>query len=127
MQDKRMRVREAGLSIGYLPTGPNNAITDVEGLRVGHRTVWRGEPGRDEPVVRSGVTAVIPHPGDLFRERLYAGVSVFNGYGEMTSKIVIDEWGLLGSPVMLTDSIRSMMRPLPTWLTETRKSTTSTW
>jgi D-aminopeptidase len=105
MQDKRMRAREVGISIGYLPTGPNNAITDVEGLKVGHRTVWRGEPGGAEPVVRSGVTAVIPHPGDLFRERLYAGVSVFNGYGEMTSKIVIDEWGLLGSPIMLTDSI----------------------
>jgi D-aminopeptidase len=74
-------------------------------VRVGHTTAWRGESGGDEPVVRSGVTAVIPHPGDLFRERLYAGVSVFNGYGEMTGNIVIDEWGLLGSPVMLTDTV----------------------
>ena len=87
MQDRRLRAREAGITVGYLPTGPNNAITDVEGVRVGHETAWRGEPGGDEPVVRSGVTAVIPHPGDLFRERLYAAVSVFNGYGEMTGNI----------------------------------------
>src|SRR5215204_5358271 len=105
MEDRRMRAREAGITVGYLPPGPHNAITDVEGLKVGHRTARRGEPGGDEPVARSGVTAVIPHPGDLFRERLYAGVSVFNGYGEMTGKIVIDEWGLLGSPVMLTDTV----------------------
>jgi D-aminopeptidase len=105
MEDERLRAREAGLAVGYLPTGPDNAITDVEGLRVGHRTAWRGNPGADEPVIRSGVTAIIPHPGDLFRERLYAAVSAFNGYGEMTGNIVIDEWGLLGSPVMLTDTV----------------------
>jgi D-aminopeptidase len=103
--DKRTRAREAGITVGYLPTGSNNAITDVEGVRVGHRTAWRGEPGGDVPVVRSGVTAVIPHQGNLFRERLYSAVSVFNGYGEMTSNIVIDEWGLLGSPIMLTDTV----------------------
>lgn len=64
----------------------------------------RGEPGGSDPVIRSGVTAVIPHPGDLFRERVYAGVSVFNGYGEMTSNIVIDEWGMIGSPIVITDT-----------------------
>jgi D-aminopeptidase len=105
MEDERMRIRDAGIVIGYLPTGPKNAITDVEGVGVGHTTAWRGEPGTDEPIVRSGVTAIIPHPGDLFRERLYAAVSVFNGYGEMTGNIVIDEWGLLGSPIMLTDTV----------------------
>jgi D-aminopeptidase len=56
-------------------------------------------------VIRSGVTAIWPHSGDLFRERLYAAVSVFNGYGEMTSRSVIDEWGLLGSPIVLTDTV----------------------
>lgn len=100
-----MRARQTGLVIGYLPTGLNNSITDVQGVRVGHRTVWRGEVGKSEPIVRSGVTAILPHPGDLFRERLYAAVSVFNGYGEVTGGRVIDEWGLLGSPVMLTDSV----------------------
>ena len=91
--------------MGHLPTGTHNAITDVVGVRVGHQTVWRGEPGGSEPVLRSGVTALWPHPGNLFRERLYAGVSVFNGYGEMTSRSVIDEWGLLGSPIVLTDTV----------------------
>ena len=91
--------------MGYLPTGTLNAITDVAGVRVGHQTVWRGEPGGSEPVVRSGVTAIWPHPGNLFRERLYAAISVFNGYGEMTSRSVIDEWGLLGSPIVLTDTV----------------------
>jgi D-aminopeptidase len=91
--------------VGYLPTGPLNAITDVADVRVGHQTVWKGEPGGNEPVIRSGVTAIWPHPGDLFRERLYAAISVFNGYGEMTSRSVIDEWGLLGSPIVLTDTV----------------------
>jgi D-aminopeptidase len=91
--------------VGYLPTGARNSITDVAGVRVGHQTVWRGEPGGSAPVLRTGVTAIWPHPGDLFRERLYAAVSVFNGYGEMTSRSVIDEWGLLGSPIVLTDTI----------------------
>ena len=104
----RGRARDFGLVVGALATGPLNAITDVAGVRVGHRTVWRGEPGvgspAAEPVIRSGVTAIWPHDGDLFRDRLYAGTSVFNGYGEMTSNIVIDEWGLLGSPVVLIDT-----------------------
>jgi len=105
--------------VGFLPTGTHNAITDVAGVRVGHQTVWKGEPpsqlpsparggrqgGGSEPVIRSGVTAIWPHSGDLFRERLYAAVSVFNGYGEMTSRSVIDEWGLLGSPIVLTDTV----------------------
>jgi len=100
----RGRVRDFGLVIGALPPGSHNAITDVPGIRVGHRTVWRGEPAGPDPVIRSGVTAIWPHDGDLFRERLYAGTSVFNGYGEMTSNIVIDEWGLLGSPIVLIDT-----------------------
>ena len=89
--------------MGFLPTGTHDAITDVAGVRVGHQTVWRGEPGGAGPVIRSGVTAIWPHTGDLFRERLYAAISVFNGYGEMTSRSVIDEWGLLGSPIVLTE------------------------
>ena len=118
--------------MGFLPTGPHNAITDVPGVRVGHQTVWKGDyspspsgsfppplagsgdspsplrggSGRGlEPVIRSGVTAIWPHSGNLFRERLYAAISVFNGYGEMTSRSVIDEWGLLGSPIVLTDTV----------------------
>ena len=102
--DPRGRVRDLGLQVGALPTGRLNAITDVPGVRVGHRTVWRGDPGGPDPVIRSGVTAIWPHDGDLFRERVYAGHSVLNGYGEMTSNIVIDEWGLIGSPIVLIDT-----------------------
>ena len=102
--EQRGRIRDFGLTVGRHPAGPNNGITDVPGVRVGHQTVIRGEPGGAEPVVRSGVTAVIPHGGDLFRERVYAATSVFNGYGEVTSNIVIDEWGLIGSPIVITDT-----------------------
>ena len=100
--------------MGFLPTGIHNAITDVAGVRVGHQTVWKGDyspspsgggQGGGGAVIRSGVTAIWPHSGDLFRERLYAAISVFNGYGEMTSRSVIDEWGLLGSPIVLTDTV----------------------
>jgi len=101
----RGRARDFGIPVGFFPTGTHNAITDVPGVRVGHQTVWKGEPGGTEPVIRSGVTAIWPHPGDLFRERLYAAISVFNGYGEMTGRSVIDEWGLLGSPIVLTDTV----------------------
>lgn len=101
----RGRVREFGLTVGRLAPGRLNAITDVAGVRVGHRTVARGEAGSNEPVVRSGVTAIWPHGGDLFRDRVYAATSVFNGYGEVTSNIVIDEWGLIGSPIVITDTV----------------------
>src|SRR3984893_4167988 len=111
----RGRASGFGIPVGFLPTGPLNAITDVAGVRVGHQTVWKGDyspspsgggqGGGSEPVIRSGVTAVWPHSGDLFRERLYAAVSVLHGYGEMTSRSVIDEWGLLGSPIVLTDTV----------------------
>ncbi|MGH2512835.1 MAG: P1 family peptidase [Candidatus Limnocylindrales bacterium] len=103
-EEQRGRIREFGLIVGRHPAGPHNAITDVPGVRVGQQTVIRGEPGGSTPVIRSGVTAVLPHEGDLFRERVYAATSVFNGYGEVTSNIVIDEWGMIGSPIVITDT-----------------------
>jgi D-aminopeptidase len=93
------RARDDGVLVGRLAPGPLNAITDVPGVRVGHATVVR-----HDPVVRSGVTAIWPHAGNPFRERVYAAVDVLNGYGEMTGSRVVDEWGLLGSPVVLTDT-----------------------
>ena len=93
------RARQDGVIPGRLDPGPLNAITDVAGVRVGHRTVIR-----DEPVVRSGITAIWPHDGNPFRDRVYAAVEPLNGYGEMTGSRVVDEWGLLGSPVVLTDT-----------------------
>lgn len=104
----RRRARELGLTVGRLPTGPHNAITDVPGVRVGHRTVWTGASGDradTEPVVRTGVTAIWPHDGNPFQDRVYAATSTFNGYGVLTGDLVIDEWGLLGSPVVLCDTV----------------------
>lgn len=100
----RGRARDLGFPCGIIPTGTFNAITDVPGVRVGHQTVWRGEPGGDEPVTRTGITAIWPHAGNPFRDRVYAATSVFNGYGILTGDIVMDEWGLLGSPIVLCDT-----------------------
>jgi D-aminopeptidase len=97
-------VRDHGIVIGALPTGPMNGLTDVSGVRVGHATVWRGEAGTHETVARTGVTAIWPHDGDPFRERVYAGSTALNGYGVSTGELVIAEWGLLASPIVLTDT-----------------------
>ena len=105
----RGRARDFGLRVGRLPTGRHNAITDVPGVRVGQSTAWRGDPGEpgepgDGPVVRTGVTAIWPHEGNPFRERVYAATSTFNGYGIVTADLVMEEWGLLGSPIVLCDT-----------------------
>lgn len=100
----RGRVRDHGLLIGALPTGPLNGLTDVLGVRVGHATVWRGGAGTKEPVARTGVTAIWPHSGDPFRERVYAGSTALNGYGVSTGELVLAEWGLLASPIVLSDT-----------------------
>ena len=98
------RLREHGLRIGRFETGPENAITDVPGVTVGHVTVWRDEP--DPPqgrgVARTGVTAVLPAPVEtLFGEPVPAGTAVLNGAGELTGSLAIAEWGLLETPVYL--------------------------
>lgn len=98
------RARDLGLGVGILPTGIHNAITDVRGVRVGITTVIEGQAGGSAPIVRSGVTAILPHPGSLFRERVFAGVSAFNGYGMLTGTLVIEEWGLLNSPIVIVDT-----------------------
>lgn len=96
----RGRARELGLPVGAMGTGPLNAITDVPGVRVGQTTVW--EDG--DTTARTGVTAIWPHEGNPFRERVYAATSVFNGYGILTSDIVMQEWGLMGAPIVLCDT-----------------------
>ncbi|MGE5334210.1 MAG: P1 family peptidase [Nitrososphaerota archaeon] len=90
------RLRDFGVAIGTLPVGSSNTLTDVAGVRVGHTTLIRGDD------IRTGVTAIWPHTGNPITERLYAGIFALNGYGEMTSRSVIDEWGLLSSPIVLT-------------------------
>ena len=95
------RARDLGVVIGRLGPGPHNAITDVGGVSVGHSTVVRDEPS----VARTGVTAIWPHPGDPWRERVYAGTAIVNGYGELIGIDQINEWGLLHSPVVITSSL----------------------
>ena len=93
------RIRDFGLTPGILKPGLLNAITDVKGIRVGHTTVNRDINGVPW---RTGVTAIWPHAGDPLQERVYAATFPLNGYGVMTASHVIDEWGLLDTPIVLT-------------------------
>ena len=103
----RKRIRDLGISIGALTPGPLNAITDVEGVRVGHVTLNRGEgklqPGKGP--VRTGVTAILPHGGDLWNEKVPAATYVLNGTGEMTGSIWIETQGALEVPILLTNTM----------------------
>ncbi len=103
---RRARARDLGIAIGVLPTGPGNAITDVPGVLVGHCTVSWGDsslPSGRGPA-RTGVTAVLAHGGDLFHERVRAGVFAANGVGEIVGSTPIREWGLIETPILLTNS-----------------------
>ena len=103
IQGKRMRARELGLSIGRYPCGKYNAITDVAGVRVGHATVIKDGPGPVSGIARTGVSAIIPCD-DVINHPLYAGMHSLNGNGEMTGSWWVEESGLLGSPIMLTNT-----------------------
>ena len=92
----RPRAREAGVVVGILPPGPLNAITDVAGVRVGQRTVVEGDS------VRTGVTAVVPHPGNIFREKVPAAMVVGNGFGKLVGVTQVRELGELETPILLT-------------------------
>ena len=101
-----MRARELGLKIGVLPSGPNDAITDVEGVRVGHSTIIRGEGPLvvGEGPVRTGVTVICPREGLARDEPAFAGCHRFNGNGEMTGLEWIREAGALTTPVGITNT-----------------------
>jgi D-aminopeptidase len=106
-QEKRTRLRELGVSIGRLPTGPNNAITDVAGIKVGHSTIIRGEGDLvvGTGPVRTGVTVVWPHSeGSIASDPVYAGYHQLNGNGEMTGIAWINESGLLTSAIAITNT-----------------------
>lgn len=76
-EQPRPRLRDLGVVIGVLDPGPLNAITDVEGVRVGHETLIEGDR------VRTGVTAIVPHPGNLFQDKVPAAILVGNGFGKL--------------------------------------------
>jgi D-aminopeptidase len=115
-QTARLRARELGVRIGVLATGPLNAITDVSGVLVGQTTIIRGDD------IRTGVTAILPHGGNLFREKVPGAIFVGNGYGKLAGSTQVDEMGTIETPILLTntesvpqvaDALTSYMLNLP--------------
>jgi D-aminopeptidase len=101
-----MRARDLGIRIGRLEPGPNNAITDVAGVRVGHTTLVSGDGPlrRGTGPVRTGVTVVIPHDGDVWTEPVFAGAHRLNGNGELTGLEWIREAGMLAGAIGITNT-----------------------
>jgi D-aminopeptidase len=95
----RPRASELGIKIGVLPSGPLDAITDVGGVEVGQTTIIRGEN------VRTGVTAIRPHAGNLYREKVPAGIFVGNGFGKLAGSTQVDEMGDIETPILLTSTV----------------------
>jgi D-aminopeptidase len=93
------RPRELGISFGLLPTGQLNSITDVKGLKVGHFTKIEGEN------IRTGVTAILPHGGNLFQQKVPAAIFVGNGFGKLAGVTQVQELGTLESPIILTNTL----------------------
>ena len=107
MDESRQRARHFGLRFGSLPTGSHNAITDVAGVLVGHVTLSYGEgklaPGQGP--VRTGVTAILPHPGNLFADKVEGAVHVINGFGKSAGLLQVEELGQIESPILLTNTL----------------------
>ena len=95
----RPRARDVGIKVGILAPGPLNTITDVRGVTVGHTTVVRGEN------IRTGVTAILPHNGNLFREKVTAAIFVGNGFGKLMGSTQVDELGEIETPILLTSTL----------------------
>jgi len=115
-QTIRPRVSDLGLKVGILPTGPLDAITDVAGVEVGQTTIIRGDN------IRTGVTAVLPHAGNLYREKVPGAIFVGNGFGKLAGATQVDEMGDIEAPILLTsttsvaraaDALISYMLSLP--------------
>jgi D-aminopeptidase len=96
---RRPRARDAGITFGILQTGPLNAITDVAGVKVGQVTLIEGAN------VRTGVTAILPHPGNLYQDKVPAGFAVGNAYGKFMGSTQIKELGEIETPILLTNTL----------------------
>ena len=95
----RPRAPDLGLKVGVLPAGSLDAITDVAGVEVGQTTIIRGED------IRTGVTAILPHPGNLYRDKVPGAIAVGNGYGKLAGVTQVDELGEIETPVLLTSTV----------------------
>lgn len=98
-QGRRPRARDLGIAPGRYQPGAANAITDVPGVRVGHKTLIVGDD------VRTGATAIWPHPGNVFQEKVPAAVFVFNAFGKMLGGAQVEELGVIESPILLTNTL----------------------
>jgi D-aminopeptidase len=104
----RCRARDLGIALGRFKAGRWNAITDVAGVKVGHSTIIRGAPGPLVPgrgPVRTGVTAILPNPANVFEERVVGGGFILNGAGEVSGLTQLMEWGLIETPIFLTNTL----------------------
>ena len=98
-QEARPRARDLGIVIGALPPGPLDAITDVPGVQVGHVTVVEGDS------IRSGVTVVVPHQGNVFLEKVPGAIHVANGFGKLAGVTQVRELGTIETPIALTNTL----------------------
>jgi D-aminopeptidase len=96
---RRVRARDLGLAPGVFPPGPLNAITDVAGVRVGHATVIEGE------TIHTGVTAIVPHSGNLFQEKVAGAVYIGNAFGKLAGSTQVAELGTIETPIILTNTL----------------------
>ena len=95
----RPRARDLGITVGVYPAGARNAITDVAGVRVGHTTLVEGEQ------VRTGVTAILPHGGNLFQDKVAGAVFVGNAFGKLAGSTQVNELGTIETPIVLTNTL----------------------
>ena len=101
LAEDRPRARQAGVVVGVLPVGKSNAITDVQGVKVGHVTLIEGEK------IRTGVTAIVAHSGNLFREKVPAAIYVGNGFGKLIGSTQVQELGNIETPILLTNTLNA--------------------
>ena len=99
MNSPRRRAREFGVTPGILPIGKWNAVTDVTGVKVGHVTLIEGED------IRTGVTVILPHGGNLFQDKVPAGIAVGNGFGKIVGSTQVEELGEVETPIVLTNTL----------------------
>ncbi len=96
---QNIRVRDLGINVGVLPPGGHNTITDIDGVKVGHFTLIKGDG------VRTGVTAILPHSDNIFEEKVPAAIYIGNGFGKITGYSQVEELGNIETPIILTNTL----------------------
>ncbi|RJS85336.1 S58 family peptidase [Candidatus Bathyarchaeota archaeon] len=105
--EKRVRARDMNIKIGVMKTGKYNAITDVEGVGVGHSTIIEGEGALviGKGPIRTGVTAIVPHQGNIYEDKVRAAVYAYNAYGKAVGLPQVNHMGVIETPILLTDTL----------------------